>query len=452
MCATCDPVMGRCSSEVVPVQKTLKALAAALAVIALCAPLIFWPVDDAEPSGLQVSTATVTVPATVVVPTTASPLESTTTVSLPEPAPSTTTTTAPVQITVAAVGDVLTHMPIVYSVRNRSNGSYEFGPIFAPIAPYLRAADYAVANLETRLAGPEAGYSGYPRFNTPGELAYVLKDIGIDLVATANNHALDMGWDGLVRTLDKLDQAQLSHAGTHRTQEERRVPLVVDIQGIRVAFLNYTATLNGLVIPEEHPYAVDVLDVDRVANDAATARLYGAEVVIAILHQGNEYDREPSEKQIEISRKLLSQGVDVILGSHPHVVQPISHIFEYTGWKVSDKYIVYSLGNFISAQRWRYSDSGIVAYVHIEKRGLRAYVTGISYLPVYVQVGMLEGRQSYRVVPVLPGLEPDTDIPLTPADRQRMASVWEELRPLLFSPNEGISVLSLGELRYSGVR
>ncbi|MCL5735881.1 MAG: CapA family protein [Actinobacteria bacterium] len=422
-------------------QKMLKALGAALAVIALCAPLIFSAVGEVQSGAVEASTATVTVPATVVVPTTLPPSQTTTTVSSPEPQPTTTTTTLPVSITIAAAGDVLTHMPIVYSARNNRTGSYDFAPIFSPIAPYLRDADYTLVNLETRLAGGERGYSGYPLFNSPSQLAFALRDSGVDLAATANNHSLDMGWDGIVKTLDNLDAAGVAHVGTYRSATARATPLVVDIRGIKVAFLNYTAGLNGLTMPKEHPYAVNTLDVDQVAGDAATARLWGAEIVIAILHYGNEYERDPSQQQIDVSRQLLSSGVDVILGSHPHVVQPISHVFEYSGWKVTDKYIAYSLGNFVSAQRWQYSDSGLVAYVHIEKRGLRAFVTGVSYLPVYVQQGKVSGRTAYRILPVIPGLEPDTDITLSDADRQRMAQVWEELRPLLYSPNEGISPL-----------
>lgn len=429
-------------------RKTLKVLAAGLAVIALCAPFVFWPMDEARPGGLQASTATVTVPPTVVVPTTIPPSQSTTTASIPDPSESTTSTTQPLRITIAAVGDVLTHMPIVESVHDPTSDSYDFRPVFAPVAPYLQQADYTVANLETKLAGKSRGFSGYPRFNSPGELADALKDSGIDLVATANNHALDMGWNGLVTTLDRLDRAGLAHVGTYRSREESMTPVVVDVEGVKVAFLNYTVGLNETTMLEDHPYVVDVLNVDKVVGDAADARLHGAEVVIALLHHGNEYDREPSEKQVEVSRLLLSQGVDVILGSHPHVVQPISHILDYSGWKAADKYIVYSLGNFVSSQRWRYSDSGLVAFVHIEKLGLRAYVTGVSYLPVYVQEGTLKGETTYRVLPVLPGLEPTTDTVLTVFDRDRMASVWEELRPLLYSPNQGIVPLDPDELFY----
>lgn len=426
--------------EVAPVRNALKAVGAALAVIALCTPLIFWPVDEAQPSGLDLSAVTATVPQTVVVGTTTAPETTTTTTEVvSKPEPSTTTTTAPIDITIAAVGDVLPHMPILYSVRDPENGSYDFGPVFAPISQYLAKADYTLANLETRLGGATNGYSGYPRLNSPTELAYALRTAGVDLLATANNHSLDLGWEGITGTLDRLDAAGLAHVGTYRSMQERQTPFIANIHGIRVAFLNYTASLNGLIPPAEHEaYAVNTLDSDVVAIDAATARSWGADIVIAILHFGDEYERQPSEAQVEISQEIISRGVDVIIGAHPHVVQPIAHVVQYASWKVADKYVAYSLGNFISAQRWRYSDSGLVAYIHIEKRGFRTVVTGVSYLPVYVQRAAEEAPVRYRILPVLPGIEPQTDVPLTSAEEERMAEIWEELRGQLYRPDENI--------------
>lgn len=425
-------------------RNALKAVGAALAVIALCAPLIFWPVDEAQPTALDISEVTATVPPTVVVGTTEKPPETTTTTTeaSSEPAPTTTTTTVPITITVAAVGDVLPHAPILNSVRDPLTGSYDFGSVFARIAPYLTKADYTLANLETRLGGPQVGYSGYPMLNSPTELAFALKGAGVDLVATANNHSLDLGWDGITGTLDRLDTAGLAHVGTYRSMQERRTPFIADIRGIRVAFLNYTASLNGLIPPEEQKgYAVNTLDADVVAEDALAARSWGADVVIAILHYGDEYEREPSQEQLDISQEILSRGVDVIIGSHPHVVQPIAHIVQY-----ANKYVIYSLGNFVSAQRLRYRDSGLVAYVRIEKRGLGCFVTGVSYLPVYVQRAAAEEPVRYRVLPVLPGLAPQTDIPLTEAEKQRMAEVWEEIREQLYRPDENIAPLYPGDL------
>jgi poly-gamma-glutamate capsule biosynthesis protein CapA/YwtB (metallophosphatase superfamily) len=440
------------STEVMSVRNVLKAVGAALAVIVLCSPLLFWPADDAQTSSTQLSeaTVTITVAPTVVVTTTLAPGETTTTSTTEpsvEPSSTTTTTEPPLEITIAAVGDVMGHIPIVNSVRVPGTESYDFRPVFAPVAPYLSQADYTVANLETRLAGSEFGYSGYPRFNSPVSLGYALKDAGVDLLATANNHSLDLGWDGIVNTLDNLDSLGLAHVGTYRSAAEKEIPFIVNIDGIEVAFLNYTSYLNGLVPPSEHEaYAVNQLDADAVAADAMTARAWGADIVIALLHYGDEYERQPSEAQIEVSQDILSRGVDVILGHHPHVVQPISHFFDFTSWRVNDKYVAYSLGNFVSAQRWRYSDSGLIAYVHIEKRGIRAYVTGVSYLPVYVQRSTLSSPIRYRVLPVLPGAQLDTDTVITEADQERMAQVWNDLWEILYRPDEGISPLNPRDL------
>lgn len=436
--------------EVAKVRNVLRALAAALVVIILCLPLMFLPAGGAQTSSTQLGQATVTVPPTVVVTTTLPPSETTTTTTeAPVEVPTTTTTTteAPIRITIAAVGDVLMHESIFESVKTGTTESYDFRPVFAPVAPYLRGADYTVANLETCLAGSEYGYSGYPSINSPLSLAYGLKMSGVDMVTTANNHALDFGWEGLVNTLDALDSIGVEHVGTHRSMEERRTPSIVDLQGIRVAFINFTDWLNDHESPEEHAgYAVNELDIDAIAEQAMVARMWGADIVIALLHWGDENERSPNEAQIKVAQDIRSRGVDVILGSHPHVVQPIAHVFEHEGWRVNDKYVAYSLGNFVSAQRLRYQDSGVIAYVHIEKKDLRTYVTGMSYVPVYVQYSADPSPGSYRVLPVLPWSQPATDTVISEDDRERMNQVWEELRDLLYRPDEKISPLGPTEL------
>ena len=442
-------------------RNALKALGAALAVVALCAPLMLLPSEDTQPV-LGYAGVTVTVPPTVVVATTIPGLETTTTTTEappptpPEPTSSTTTTEGPIDITIAAVGDVLAPVPVLESVRG-ATGSYDFGPVLAPIAPYLSKADYTVAALEPRLAGPQPGYSADPTANAPQELAFELKKTGIDLVATANSHSLDLGWEGIVGTLDRLDAAGLAHVGTSRSQKERTTPVIADIRGIKVAFLNYTASVAGkLPADENKDFAVNMLDLDTVTQDAATARSWGADAVVAMLNYGTEYEREPSVDQVGLSEQILDHGVDAILGSHARVVQPIGHIFAYASWRANDKYVAYSLGDFLTAQESEYADSGLIAYLHLEKRGLRTYVTGVSYLPLYVQVSVptesatpASGEQQpakYRILPVLPGLEPDTDVPLTADDKQRMAQVWENARGLLYRPDEKISPLAPADL------
>lgn len=439
-------------------RNVLKGLGAAVAVIALCGPLIFWPADEARPAALDVSQVTVTVPPVVVVAANipGSPTTTTTTtteVSAEAAVTTTSTTELTRNITIAAVGDVLPHIGILSSARDANTGKYDFWPIFRPIAPYLANADYTVVNLETRLAGPSTGYTGYPMFNSPIELAQTLKKSGVDLCATANNHTMDRGWPGIVGTLDRLDQVGLAHVGTYRSMAEKRIPLVVDINGIKVGFLNYATWLNGFDPPKDQAaYAINILDVDKVAAEAMLARTYGAEVVIAILHYGNQYERQPSADQIKVSQGtvdydgLLSRGVDVIIGAHPHMVQPIAHSLQYAAWKANDTYVAYSLGNFVSAQRKRYTDSGLIAYVHIQKTGLRVNVTGVSYLPVYVQRSVAQYPVRYRILPVLPGLDPGSDVPISLADNQRMDQVWEELGAMLYRPDENIKPLDPADL------
>jgi hypothetical protein len=145
---------------------------------------------------------------------------------------------------------------------------------------------------------------------------------------------------------------------------------------------------------------------------------------------------------VTLSKQLLDRGIDAILGCSGRAIQPIGHIFTYASWRANDKYVAYSLGDFLSVQESDDSQSGLIAYLHLEKRGLRTYVTGVSYLPVYVQESTVSEPAKYRVLPVHPSVEPSTDVPLTSADRVRMAEIWEEARSQLYRPDESISPLS----------
>ena len=347
-----------------------------------------------------------------------------------------------VHITVAAAGDLLMHNTIVNSAYNSKNGRYDFGPDFAAVAPYLQTPDYTIANLETRLAGPSLGYSGYPRFNTPAELAQAVREAGVDLVSTANNHSLDMGWTGIVNTLDNLDAAGVAHIGTYRSPAEKTSPLIVDIRGIKLAWLNYTATTNGLPLPPHKDFAVNLLNPETVAAEAREARRNGADLVLAVIHFGIEYQRFPDASQRQTAHKLAEAGVDVIINSHPHVVQPIEVLtVQREDGRTYNCIAAYSLGNFISDQRWRYSDSGIILYLDIVKDQTGTSVQGISYLPVWVQKSTAGGRLSYRVLPVSPDAPVTTDNSLTVAEKARMAQVWEELTTHLNDPAHGIRPL-----------
>ena len=441
-------------------RNALKALGAVLAVVALCAPLMFLPGEDTQPALVGDAGVTLTVPTTVMVPATIPGLETTTSSteapSPPRPTPAatttTTTTSGPIDITIAAAGDIPVSQALLESVRDPATDSYDFGPVLAPIAPYLSKADYAVAALEPRLGGPQPGYGASPIANAPTELAFALKQAGIDMVATANSHSLDLGWAGLVGTLDRLDSAGLAHVGTSRSEAERNTPVIVDIRGIKVAFLDYTASVAKTLPAGEQAatettaadnatssttavgkkasgkkpavttttvaastttttagvnraaYAVNMLDPATVREDAMTARSWGADVVVAMLDYGTEYAQQPSAAQEALTAEIRANGVDVILGYHARVIQPIDHVLAYASWPAKQTYVAYSLGDVLSNQEVDSPDSGMIAYLHVEKRGLRTFVTGVSYLPVYTQSSSQEAPTRYRILPVLAGI------------------------------------------------
>ncbi len=329
------------------------------------------------------------------------------------------------------------------------DGGYDFKPTFSLVAPYLSAADYTVCNLETRMAGRGYGYTSYPRFNSPAELTDALVLAGVDLCATANNHSMDKGWAGLVGTLDRLDEAGIAHVGTYRTPEEQATPFVVDIQGIKVAFINYTNLLNDN-LPDKEYWLNYLSDPAKAGAEAKAAREAGAEVVIAILHWGKEFMTEPSGLQkawalgSESYPGLLADGVDVILGAHPHVVQPAVRVRQETPSGAKDAYVAYSMGNFLSDMQEPHADNGVIVYVHIKKTGQQVEVTGLSYMGVFIE------RDGYgrnvEIVPVLPGVTPEPGASMSAARQKRIDGVWGYLTEQFYDPESNIVPLDMTKL------
>jgi poly-gamma-glutamate synthesis protein (capsule biosynthesis protein) len=342
-------------------------------------------------------------------------------------------------ITVSAVGDLLIHNTVFWSVYDRGTGTYNFNPVFAAIAPYLKASDYCAANLETRLAGPQFGYSGYPKFNTPDSLAVDMRETGVDLMATANNHSLDMGWPGIVNTLDCLDAAGLAHIGTYRTPAEKANPLIVDVRGVKLAWLNYTAVDNGLSLPPDKSFALNFWDPRAAAEEIRKARQQGAELVIVIVHMGTEYQRTPNADQQLIVQQLAAAGADVVVNSHPHTVQPIEIVSARQADGTLHRCVVaYSLGNFIADQPWRYSDCGVILYLDIVKDSTGVRVDKVSYLPVWVQKREAGGVWSFRVLPVLSAASVLSDASLNSEEKRRMLQAWTDTTSWLNDPAQGI--------------
>ncbi len=303
----------------------------------------------------------------------------------------------PIVATLTVAGDVMNHNTQISDAYNAADGSYDYSHVFQYVEPWLERADYAVANLETTLpGGPE--YTGYPNFGAPDALAYDLKEAGFDLLSTANNHTRDKGMDGVYRTLDVLDAAGLAHVGTYRSQEERDAhnAVVADVGGIQVAFLSYTYGLNGYSVPEDQSYAVNLFnldytttlstpDLELLAADLEQARDLDADLIAVMMHWGTEYRNTPTDYQRSLAEFLVANGADLVLGGHPHVIEPYETI-TVTGWDGQERqgFVCYSLGNFISAQNKENTDVTALLQLELTKAGEETAVTGVSYVPFYM--------------------------------------------------------------------
>ncbi|MFE5630901.1 CapA family protein [Streptomyces sp. NPDC056543] len=249
--------------------------------------------------------------------------------------------------TLVASGDVLPHDSIIRRAAADANGrGYDFRPMFSGVRSVVSAADLAICHMET-VYGPEGGpYTGYPAFTSPPEIAPALKETGYDSCSTASNHTLDDGAAGLARTLDALDKAGVRHAGSARTAEEAARPTLLTAGDATVAQLAYTYDTNGYPLPAGQPWAVNLIDEEKIVADARAARRAGADVVVVSIHWGTEWQTAPDRRQLTLGRSLTSSksggrpDIDLILGTHAHVPQAYE--------KVNGTWIVYGMGDQIA--------------------------------------------------------------------------------------------------------
>ena len=301
-------------------------------------------------------------------------------------------------ITLLATGDILMHNTVI--AAGKTGSQYDYEDLFAPIKKIVSAADYSIINLESALAGPATGYTGYPLFNAPDSLATAIKDAGFDLVTTANNHILDRGYNGAMRTLDVLRQSGLDTTGTYKSQQEKDQFLIKDIRGVKVGFLAYGYDTNGIPLPQDKPYFYNLLIEDKIMADIAALRPK-VDLLVLNLHWGVEYSPFPAEKQVQLAQKFFTQGADVIIGGHPHVLQP-ADIMTING---SKKFIVYSMGNSIGNQRGAERNSGVIIKLTFTKdfRSGKTTLKRFDYTPTFSNSYLKDGREKFRVIPV-----PDT--------------------------------------------
>lgn len=302
----------------------------------------------------------------------------------------------PVGADLVFVGDAMQHQGQLDAAKSAGKGhGYDYSDCFALIAPTITEADYAVCNLEVPLGGgPD--YSGYPCFSAPDSYAQALKDAGFDLFLTANNHCLDRHDKGARRTLTALDSLRVDHIGTYHDAADRRqkVPFIKDINGIKFGFLNYTYGTNG--IEPTQGAEVALIDKPRMAEEIKLTREAGAEIVVVAIHWGVEYVLLQNRNQEEIADFLIDQGVDMIIGGHPHVIQPMKVVRNEKENK--DVLLVYSLGNFISNMNTADTRGGALVRARVERdadgkaRFVKAdYDTFLSAKP--------SGSMNFRVIP-----------------------------------------------------
>ena len=320
-------------------------------------------------------------------------------ISTSPPLAPTTSTPVPTRrrYTIAVTGDILLHMPVTARAAQyaseRGEGVRDFRPMFDAIRPLLSGADLALCHLETPLSPDGQNLRGNPVFSSAPEIAPAIADAGFDGCSTASNHSYDTGESGVRATLDHLDFAGVRHRGTARTEADRGDPTIYDLGGLRVAHLAYTSFLNG-AHPND-PWMVDLVDRDRipqVAADAAAARAAGADFVIVSVHWGNEFVRAPSGSQVDLANALTAiPEVDVVVGHHAHVVQPIE--------RRNGKWVVFGLGNLLSNQHAGPccpvdSQDGVVVRFTVDVGSDGSKVVGVDFTATQVD------REDYSIVPV----------------------------------------------------
>ncbi|WP_141501432.1 CapA family protein [Paenibacillus luteus] len=335
-----------------------------------------------------------------------------------------------------AVGDIMMHTPQLPGSYDKAKKRYNFDPFFAEVKPILEQGDWVIANLETPMAGADFGYSGYPNFNAPSELGDALKNAGFNLITNANNHSLDQGESGVLRTLENLKALDIPTKGTAASQKEADAFLLSEKNGIVMGLLAYTYGTNGIPLPEGKPYLVSLIEENKIIADITRLREAGADLITVSLHFGTEYQVTPNEEQKRLARKLIAAGADIIAGSHPHVIQPYEVIESSDENGHAKKgLIIYSMGNFISNQRGDTKDYGVIFKVNVRKNMNDGTVdlTEIESIPTWVHRYKPDHSYRYRILPIDDTLAASSDTLLTKADYDLLQKNVDLLRNRLES-------------------
>lgn len=310
-----------------------------------------------------------------------------------QPVPDSTTS-----IRFIAVGDLMCHSP-EFQFARVSSDSFDFKPFFKFVKPILGSTDVCFGNLETVLAGADEQYSGYPYFNSPDEFLDAIKDAGFTHLTTANNHCLDRGESGVLRTIEQLHKAGIPYVGTAASLRDKDSIRIFKKNGITFSLLAYSYSTNNNPIPKGKGYLVSLIDTARIAENIREAKSK-SDIAIVSLHFGEEYKRKQSRWQEMIVEKAIQAGADIVIGSHPHVLQPGKY-FHSDKSSLDSGLVVYSLGNFISNQQERYKDAGAILRFSIVKdlRTQKFSLKEVGFIPTWVFKGNDDVKQIYYIIP-----------------------------------------------------
>lgn len=334
----------------------------------------------------------------------------------------------PTEISINFVGDIMCHST-QYNYSRVDADSFNFKPVYREIKNFLASSDITIGNLETVFAGKEKGYLGYPLFNTPDDFLDGLAYAGFDILVTANNHSLDRGESGAKRTIRKIKEYGMDYNGSFLSEKDRDSIRIINVKGINIALLSFSYGSNHY---QENKINLNVIEDIELENQLKKAKEFKPDFILVYFHFGTEYQKTPSAYQKEIVEKTIKLGADAIVASHPHVLQPID-TYKANNANVDSGFVAYSLGNFISNQRWRYSDGSIILNFKIQKDNAsrKIKISEINYLPIWVFKGETQNGKEYIIYPS--ELAEGNKLPsfLTGSDKKLMKECYNDTKEII---------------------
>lgn len=341
---------------------------------------------------------------------------------------------------IAVVGDLMCHSP-QFNYAKVSKDSFDFNPVYRYIKESLENADFSFGNLETVIGEKGGVYLGYPRFKSPKDYITALANNGFDFLCFANNHTLDQSERGVLNTIQTLNENNIGYTGAFTSQSDRDSIRILNLKGINIALLAYSYGTNGSVIPKGKDYLINLIDYNLIEKDIRSAKQSGAEIILVNYHFGNEYQRFPSDYQKEVVKKTIEFGADLITASHPHVIQPLE-FYKTNSATLDSGMVAYSLGNFISNQRKRYTDAGVILYLNLEKNlsTKRIVLKSVEYLPTWVFKGKTDFGNEFIILP----LSKDSDSLnfdfLSDSDKAKMKQALTDTEQIITAYTKGVKL------------